>query len=266
MVSELKKDRKALLLWLQQLARSSRRISIPYFRSGDLQVKRKSDHSPVTVADLEVEAYLRARMLKAFPEACIVGEEFVNPDTLPQSYWTIDPIDGTRAFSRGLPFWGTLIGKVERGKPVLGICDFPALDITMAGALGHGLSERVGTRSKRLLGPKQAKPLEQAVILHGGSCWWQKTRYSKGFQRLTKACYLERAYGDCYGYLWLFRGHADAVIEHGLQLWDIVPMAAMARSVGLNVFNAEGRIAFQDPVSVVGATRLSKTIATALSS
>jgi len=58
------------------------------------------------------------------------------------------------------------------------------------------------------------------------------TRYAGGFARLVRSCYLERAYGDCYAYLWALRGRFDAVVDHSVKAWDIAPFAALAAATG----------------------------------
>ena len=105
--------------WARAALMEQRRTALRYF-GGKLRVMRKADRSPVTVADRLIEERLRRELARAFPGDVIVGEEFGRPANPGSTYWTVDPIDGTRAFSRGLPSWGMLIGFVERGRPVMG--------------------------------------------------------------------------------------------------------------------------------------------------
>jgi histidinol-phosphatase len=235
-------------------------LALKYFRSTSLRVQRKADRSPVTQADRAIEARLRRFLARHFPGEHIVGEEFGGAATAPDSYWTIDPIDGTRAFSRGLPFWGIMIGRVERGRPTLGLIDYPALGVTIATAPGVPAYERIG-RTKRLL-PRVPKPpaVKDAVILHGGASWWGQTRYAKGFNRLIQSCYLERAYGDCYGYLWALRGHADAVIDNGVKIWDMVPLAALAHATGRVLVNVSGQPSWTGPDTVFAAPTFARKV------
>jgi histidinol-phosphatase len=232
-------------------------------------VERKADRSPVTIADRTIEEFLRRELARAFPGEVIVGEELglppgwtqAGPSAQPRAtYWTVDPIDGTRAFSRGLPTWGTLIGRVEQGKPVLGACRFPALKTFIGVGLRTPPYERQGRR--RVLLPRAPRPpaLRDAAIFHGGSKWWMPTPYWNGFQRLVKSCFLERAYGDCAGHLWLFRGYVDAVIEYGVKVWDIAPMAAFARATGRVMCDFSGRPSFSGPQMILAHPSFAKQI------
>ncbi len=221
-----------MLAWVEKQVLACRPLAMRYFKQAKLKVRRKADDSPVTDADKVIEEKLRKAFAKSFPGERIVGEEFGASGPEGNSYWTIDPIDGTRGFSRGLPSWGILVSRVERGIPNLAVVDYPAVNVTLATAPGVPAYERTGTRIQRFRRAPKPPKLNDTVIFHGGARWWQGTHFEKGFNELIRTCLLERAYGDCYGYLWLFRGNADAVIEYGVKPWDVLPFAALAAATG----------------------------------
>ena len=255
---------RELLAWTEAQVATCRRVALRYFRSRSLRVERKADGSPVTMADRLIEERLRHAIMRAFPGEAIVGEEF-GGDLRPRSaYWTIDPIDGTRAFSRGLPSWGILVGRVEEGRAVLGVCDFPAVGVRLVVARGLGAFERTGTQTKRLPRARPVKRLDDAVIFHGGSHWWQGTRFARGFARLIRVCYLERAYGDCFGYLWVLRGHADAMMDYGVHVWDLAPFAALAEATGRALTDCFGRPSFTSPGTIMAHPILARLISRTL--
>ena len=243
---------RALLAALEREVRGCRGIALRYFRAPSLRVSRKADRSPVTGADRAVEERLRTALSRLAPGETIVGEEFGRSGRDTASYWTVDPIDGTRAFSRGLPTWGIMVGRVERGRATLGLCDFPALGVTMAAAAGVPARERSRGGERRFRPPPPVRSLEDAVIFHGGARWWAETRWARGFRRLVRGCFLERAYGDCYGYLWALRGSADAVLDCGVKPWDMVPLAALAAGSGRLLADCAGRPSFSGPDTVMG--------------
>jgi histidinol-phosphatase len=252
---------RSLLAWLEREVLRCRPIALRHFRSSSLRVERKPDRSPVTAADRAIEARLRRLLERGCPGEPIVGEEFGRSGPPGSTYWTIDPIDGTRAFSRGLPSWGIMVGRVERGRATLGICDFPAIGVTIAAAAGVGAYERAGGQPVPLPRPRPVRSLNDAVIFHGGAHWWKPTRFARGFSRLTGGCYLERAYGDCYGYLWAFRGGADAVIDYGVKLWDMVPLAALASATGRALVDCSGRPSFTGPDTIMAQPAFARRIA-----
>jgi fructose-1,6-bisphosphatase/inositol monophosphatase family enzyme len=259
-------SQRTILSWVDQEVRRCRPIALRYFRSSSLRVERKPDQSPVTVADRALEEQLRRVIGRSFPGEPIIGEEFGHSGRADSSYWTIDPIDGTRAFSRGLPSWGILVGRVEQGRATLGVCDFPAIGVTIGVAPGVKAYERTNRRVSLLPHPRPIGSLSEAVIFHGGARWWTSTRFSRGFDRLVRSCYLERAYGDCYGYLWALRGYADAVIDYGVKLWDMVPLAAFAHSTGRVLTDFSNRTSFTGPQTILAHPALARLIATTLCS
>ena len=96
-------NQRRLLSWLDREVLKCAPIALRYFRSSTLKVEHKADQSPVTQADRRVEERLRRVIARACPGETIVGEEFGRSGRSTSTYWTIDAIDGTRAFTRGLP-------------------------------------------------------------------------------------------------------------------------------------------------------------------
>lgn len=239
------------LHWVIREVLRCRPVALRYFRSASLHVDRKADLSPVTEADRRIEERLRRAIGRTWPGETILGEEFGRSGRAEETYWTIDPIDGTRAFSRGLPSWGIMVGRVERGVATLGVVDYPAIGTTIAVAPGIRAHEQTGGHRKPFQRPRRVASLREAAIFHGGLRWWDVPKYIRNFQQIIKASYLERAYGDCYGYLWVLRGRADAMIDYGVKSWDLVPFAAMARSTGHLLCDFSGRPSFSGPETIM---------------
>jgi fructose-1,6-bisphosphatase/inositol monophosphatase family enzyme len=254
------RSQRNVLAWLEREIARCRPLALRYFRSAGLRVERKADASPVTAADRAVEERLRRAISRAFPGEPIIGEEFGRSGRAGSTYWTVDPIDGTRAFSRGLPSWSIMVGRVERGTPVLGVCDFPALDTTIGVARGVPAYERRGAARVRLARPRPVRSLREAVLFHGGLRWWPAGRPRRRFEQLVNACYLERAYGDCFGYLWALRGYVDAVVDYGVKIWDMVPLAALARATGRIMTDFRGRPCWTGPETIFAAPALARQI------
>lgn len=250
---------RALLAWLEREVRACRPVALKHFRSSTLRIDRKPDTSPVTAADRAVETRLRAALSRACPGETIVGEEFGTSGRAGDSYWTIDPIDGTRAFSRGLPTWSILVAKVERGVPVLGLVDFPSLGITLGVARGVPAFERSQGKVVRLRRPRPVGTLADAVLLHGGIRWWPERSRGR-FIRLTKQVFHERSYGDAYGYLWGLRGYADIVLDCGVKIWDMAPLAALARATGRVMTDFNGRSSFTGPETILASPALNRLV------
>jgi histidinol-phosphatase len=127
----------ARLEFAREIATRAGAIALARSQSA-ITVEWKRDQSPVTIADREAERALRDAIEARFPAEGIVGEEFgvTRPGT--RRTWYLDPIDGTRSFVRGVPLWGTMVGWVEDGDPVLGVVHLPALGETIWAARGEG--------------------------------------------------------------------------------------------------------------------------------
>ena len=119
-------DFEAFLAMAHSLADQASAVILPHFRT-DLRVDHKGGSAldPVTEADRTAEAAMRATLAKAYPDHGIIGEELGSERADAPYCWVLDPIDGTRAFVMGQPLWGTLIGLLDHGRPLLGLMHQP---------------------------------------------------------------------------------------------------------------------------------------------
>ncbi|MEO7360089.1 MAG: inositol monophosphatase family protein, partial [Gemmatimonadaceae bacterium] len=126
-----------LLEAASELATLTAKFAMQHYRTG-VSVETKGDGSPVTIADRGAELAAREWLQQHFPNDGILGEEF--PDTNPNAKrrWIIDPIDGTKAFVRGVPLWGTLVACCEDETVLAGAACFPAVDEIVMAAPGEG--------------------------------------------------------------------------------------------------------------------------------
>jgi histidinol-phosphatase len=123
-----------------ELAYLADSLSLPRFRTLDLKMEAKPDVTPVTDADRAVERALRERIAVCRPGDGVFGEE--EGDDGGTVRWIIDPIDGTKNFSRGVPIWATLIA-LERDKELV-VASSPRRRSGTAGG-DHAARERFAT-------------------------------------------------------------------------------------------------------------------------
>ncbi|MCX2725327.1 histidinol-phosphatase [Roseibium salinum] len=216
--------------FLDRLADAASKAIMPHFRQGfAIDNKWETGFDPVTVADRNGETAMRALINETYPEHGILGEEH-GPENLDAEHvWVLDPIDGTRAFITGLPTWGTLIGLRTRGTASLGMMVQPYIGERFAGdcqaAWYHG---PLGTR------PLQTRPcagLREATIFTTTPALF--TDGERGaFDRVEASVRLSRYGTDCYAYCMVAAGHGDAVIESGLQAYDIVALVPIIEGAG----------------------------------
>jgi myo-inositol-1(or 4)-monophosphatase len=228
------------------LADLSAAAILPYFRRA-LKVANKhkgSGFDPVTAADRAAERQIRAAIAKRFPDHGILGEEFASVDGAGRYQWVVDPIDGTRAFIMGSPLWGTLIGLLEDGRPVLGIMDQPFTRERFWGD-GRTASMRGPDGRRRRLETRGCRALTEAVLTSTDPEMFTAAGDRAGFGRVKARARMTRYGGDCYGYCLLAAGLVDVVVEAGLKPHDIVALIPIIEGAGGHVTTWNGGPALQ---------------------
>ena len=99
-----------------------KKLDKPFKVSNKLKGK---GYDPVTSSDKAFEKFIRLKIKKKFPSHQIIGEEFGYKKSKSDFSWVIDPIDGTRSYVIGNPTWSNLVALNYKGKPVLGLANFP---------------------------------------------------------------------------------------------------------------------------------------------
>jgi len=191
-------------------------VTLPRFRSRDLLVETKSDLSPVTDADRAAERRLRERIGLDRPGEGVLGEE--EGDDGSSARWIVDPIDGTRNFSRGLPVWATLIALERDGEVVCGVVSAPALGRRWWAARGEGAF--ADGEAIRVSGIDE---LERASV----SC-----SYGRDLARLEPMTWHARGLGDFWQHMLVAEGALDAAVDSRLSLWDYAAVEPIVTEAG----------------------------------
>jgi histidinol-phosphatase len=223
-----------------------------HFRSAALKVELKGDASPVTAADRGSEAAIRETLHRATPELGLLGEEF-GQEGSERDRWIIDPLDATRNFIAGLPYFATLIALELDGELVLGAVHAPALGPgsglsappsgdsatlgeTWWGARGEGAWGGTGTQlescRQRRLRVSGTAEIEQAFILHGGLKLFQRHGHWSAFSNLVAVAARTRGFGDWWGHILVAEGRADAMIEARVALHDMAALKPILEEAG----------------------------------
>ncbi len=201
-----------------QLADAADAISFARFRAGDLRVHTKPDLTPVTEADVAVESAIREALGVSRPSDAIVGEEQGVTGRGPRR-WIVDPIDGTRNYSRGVPVWATLIALEEEGEVQLGVVSAPALHRRWHAERGGGAwagDDRVRVSSiRRVEDAVLTFALEQSVPALAAQAWHA------------------RGYGDFWSHMLVAEGAVDGAIDAiGVSLWDLAAVQVIVEEAG----------------------------------
>jgi histidinol-phosphatase len=201
-----------------ELADAADAISSRSFRTG-LAVETKSDLTPVTDADRAVELELRRLLAEARPDDAILGEEQGETAGAGARRWVLDPIDGTRNFTRGIPVWGTLIALEEAGEVQVGVVSAPALGRRWwaergGGAFANGEHMRV-SRVDRIEDAIFSFAFDQRLTEIGSRAW-----HVRGF-------------GDFWAHMLVAEGAVDAAVdEFGVSMWDLAAVQVIVEEAG----------------------------------
>ena len=209
-----------------QVARIAAEVALQHY-SRPLDIERKADGSPVTMADRAAERAAREWIERRFPADGILGEEFgaVRPDA--PRRWLLDPIDGTKTFVRGVPLWGTLVAVVEGDTVLAGAAEFPALGETLAAAPGRGCWWN-GARCM----VSRVDTLADAAVLTTDERFAARPARRAAWERLAASAALSRSWGDCYGYLLVATGRAEVMVDPVLSPWDCAVLKPLIEEAG----------------------------------
>jgi myo-inositol-1(or 4)-monophosphatase len=213
--------------------------------AADRVAENKNDdgtYDPVTAADREAERVIRALIEQAFPDHGISGEEFGEKPGAGRHVWSLDPIDGTRAFICGLPSWTTLIALLDEGAPVVGLIDVPTLDERYLGHEGAPGLKASGCR--RLAEARLATT--DAYLFSGAEL--------DAFDRLRTGARVTRYGLDAYAYARLAVGSIDLVAENSLKPHDYNALIPVVRAAGGMIGNWRGEDDFSDGQVLAAAT------------
>jgi histidinol phosphatase-like enzyme (inositol monophosphatase family) len=214
----VKTELNQLLEFAVDLARGAGEITLQYFRQKP-ETSTKSDGSYVTIADREVESYLRKRIGERFPDDGILGEEEGELQGTSGRRWILDPIDGTFAFVHGVPLYGVLIAVEIEGEMKVGVVNIPALGEIVSAAKGLGcfLNGEAACVSK-------TAGLKDALLL--------STSFGRVTELLQERARVSRTWGDCYGYVLVATGRADVMLDPVMNLWDCAPLLPIMEEAG----------------------------------
>ncbi len=239
-------DFQQLLSFAQDLADRSGPVILQHFRK-PISIENKAGpgaFDPVTKADRAAERVIGRALKGRFPYHGLIGEEYGarNPESRYQ--WVVDPIDGTRAFIMGSPLWGTLIGLLDGGVPVLGIMDQPFTgERVWSGEKSSFLRVRDGAPKR--IKTRACATIEDAILTSTHPDLFEGPKQQQALHRLKKSVRMTRYGGDCYGYALLAAGHVDLIVEAGLKTYDIAPLIPIIERAGGRITTWDGGPATQ---------------------
>lgn len=243
---------QALLDAALEAARRADPLIRRYWNEG-AKARMKADATPVTEADLGAERIIREHLAERFPGHGFFGEETGRSGDDSEVLWLVDPIDGTRAFVRGYPFFSTQIAAMAGGELLAGVSHAPVYGDPERGETARaarGLGAFVADAPARVSEVVELSDAHVSVgnlrTLAGGPGWGT-------FGGLAREVARVRGYGDFLQYHLLATGRIDAVIESDVNILDIAALAVIVREAGGVFTDLEGKSVGLETRSVLAA-------------
>ena len=216
-----------------------------HFRNSHLTVQTKQDGSPVSVADREAEEIIREVLgSRSLGEPIdILGEEQGFQGRGTRFRWTIDPIDGTRSFIRGIPLFGTIVALEDTTdhRAMLGVIHLPELNVTLSSARGLG-----SWRNGKAIHVSAATRPDQAIMAVGDPLQFSSAQLDAVYQRLYELCPCLRGYTDCFGHALVASGSVCVMLDPALNPWDVMATQVLVEEAGGTMVQrpsaAEGKV------------------------
>jgi inositol-phosphate phosphatase / L-galactose 1-phosphate phosphatase / histidinol-phosphatase len=240
-------DLAAYLALAERLADAASAVVLRYFRT-PVAVDDKPDSSPVTVADREAEAAMRAMIEREFPAHGVIGEEHGRHNAGVSHVWVLDPIDGTKSFITGRPIFGTLIALCRDGRPLLGIIECAALGERWVGAAGRPTHHVMRGHPATVARARACPSLDHAALYCTSPHMFSDAEFPL-FERVRQTVKLPLYGGDCYAYGLVASGYADLVVEAGLKVYDWAAIVPVLEGAGGRMTDWQGK-----PLEVATAT------------
>ena len=221
------------LAFAHELADLAGEIGLGFFR-GSFEVGIKPDRTPVTEADLSIEAAIRAAVKERFPGDGILGEEG-GLEGKGRRRWIVDPIDGTKNFADGVQIWSNLIALAVDDEPVVGVVNLPALGERYEARTGGG-----ARLNGEEIGVSRADRIPRAFVVFAGMEDWLSGDYAAGVQALVSDARRNRGFGDAWGHCLVARGSADVMVELELATWDFAALKVLLVEAGGRITRFDG--------------------------
>ena len=226
-MTDIKRSETQWLEFLKECADQADDITLHYFNKANYDISEKDNSTPFTQADLECETKIRELAEDYYPNIPILGEEHGQCDKSEKLKLIIDPIDATRNFIRGLPFFATLLAIEVDGEVIAGVVSSPA---TRERWWAHKNGGSV--YNNRPIHVSNIETLEESQAFHGTLDGQEAKGAPGGFIPLLRKTARQRGFGDYYSHVLVAMGCGEFAVDFNLQAWDIAPLQIIVEEAG----------------------------------
>ena len=216
-------------------ARQASGILMHYYGKKE-QIRQKSNKTLVGIADLEANKAIIKAIKKNFPTHSILSEETAFEDNKSDYKWVIDPLDGTHNFLHGIPVFGTSIALEYKNEIVLGVLQFPTLNMAAVAEKGRGAF----LNGKRLK-VSGKKGLDHSFIIFEYA--YSNRKEKVGFlEKLIHQTIDVRNFGSAiYDLLLVACGKCDGFVILSTHEWDIAAGFLIVEEAGGKITDLKGK-------------------------
>ncbi len=224
---------KSYKIYSNFLVKLAKDLTIYYYKNLNRPFKvinksKTKGYDPVTKADRAYEKFIRLKIKKRFPKHQVIGEEFGKKESDSDYTWVLDPIDGTRSFIIGNPTWSNLISLNYKGKPVIGLANFPKLKKFYLNFSNKKAFVFENGKKRKLKVNKKVKfnQIKLAGAFHGSLSINKQKKIPKILKLMQYPCF------DALTYCQICEGRVDVVFQCLNQIWDIHPIIPIVEASG----------------------------------
>ena len=219
---------------LTEISKKAANIGSEIIKSNYKRIQRISSKGRegdlVTNVDLEVERKIKDFLIEQTPKITILAEETGKSNASSDLIWCIDPLDGTTNYSHGYPFFGTSVGLIYRGIPILGAISVPYLNELYWGCITKG--SYCNDEAIKVSAPKN---LSESLLVTGFAydrLETENNNYAEFCWLTHKTRGVRRGGAAAVDLAFVAAGKVDGFWERGLQIWDIAAGAIIVYEAG----------------------------------
>ena len=223
-----------LLAAAVEIADAASRLAAQRFLEG-APVRAKADGSPVTAADLEVEAVIRSLITARFPDDGVVGEELPETHGTTGRRWVVDPINGTAAFARRVPMFNVLLAVEDAEGGAVAVISYPMGQEMFYAARGRGCWHQVGSGPPQRITVSGTRQRRGAAVEMVNPAAWSEELLMTLHREVLLFPHAKATSG-------VASGLTDAMVIAGLPMGyeDIAPIPILVTEAGGRVSDLSG--------------------------
>mgnify|MGYP001199570259 FL=1 len=218
-----------------------------YFK-GNFNVDIKKDMTPVTEVDIKAENTIKEIILNTFPDYGFYGEETCRENKNSEYTWLVDPIDGTKGFVRGYPFFSTQIALMHHDEIILGVSNAPIFDEIIFAEKGKG-----AWMNNKQMHISNTKDIVSSTMSTGNLKTIALSENWMNLGKIVSKADRIRGYGDFYHYHLLASGKIDVVIESDVNILDVAALSLIIEESGGVFTDFQGKRSNLDTTSVIAS-------------